>query len=66
MSNADVYRERAAECQRQADAVVSESARKALRDIAQKYLKLAANEERSARLPGLGDGKGTPPPDARD
>ena len=47
MSNADVYRERAAECQRQADAVVSESARKALRDIAQKYLKLAANEERS-------------------
>ena len=50
MSNGDVYRKRAAECQRQADAAVTESVRETLQDIADKYRMLAANEERSGAL----------------
>jgi hypothetical protein len=46
MSQADDYRERAAECQRDADATVTPTTREMLRDIAKKYLALAANEER--------------------
>jgi hypothetical protein len=46
MSQADHYRERAAEYQRQADAAVSPTSRVTLQDIAKKYLALAANEER--------------------
>jgi hypothetical protein len=66
MSQADVYRERAAECQRQADAAVSEDVRKTLRDIAKKYLALAANEERSrAWSARVANEKSTPPFDAR-
>jgi hypothetical protein len=50
MSKADVYRKRAAECQRQADAAVTESVRETLQDIADKYRVLAANEERSGAM----------------
>jgi hypothetical protein len=50
MSKADVYRKRAAECQRQADAAVTESVRETLQDIAGKYRMLAANEERSGAM----------------
>jgi hypothetical protein len=46
MSKADLYRKRAAECQRPADAAVTGSGREALRDIADNYRTLAANEER--------------------
>ena len=65
MSNIDVYRKRAAECQRQADAAVLDSVRETLQEIADKYLALAANEERSAVMPGSANGRGTPSPDAR-
>ena len=41
MSNVDVYRKRAAECQRQADAAVLESVRETLQEIADKYLDIA-------------------------
>ena len=51
MSKADVYRKRAAECQRQADTAVTESVRETLQDIADKYRMLAANEERSGAMP---------------
>ena len=50
MSKADMYRKRAAECQRQADAAVTESVRETLQDIADKYRMLAANEERSGAM----------------
>jgi hypothetical protein len=50
MSKADVYRKRAVECQRQADAAVTESVRETLQDIADKYRMLAANEERSGAM----------------
>jgi hypothetical protein len=50
MSKADMYRKRAAECQRQADAAVTGSVREALRDIADNYRTLAANEERSGAM----------------
>ena len=50
MSNGDVYRKRAVECQRQADAAVTESVRETLHDIADKYRMLAANEERSEAM----------------
>jgi hypothetical protein len=50
MSNGDVYRKRAVECQRQADAAVTESVRETLHDIADKYRMLAANEERSGAM----------------
>jgi hypothetical protein len=50
MSNTDVYRKRAVECQRQADAAVSESVKETLHDIADKYRMLAANEERSGAM----------------
>jgi hypothetical protein len=53
MSQTDYYRERAAECHQQADAVTSESVRKTLRNVAKKYLALAANEERSAMFDAL-------------
>lgn len=67
MSNADVYRKRAAECQRQADAAVSESVRETLQEIAHKYLVLAANEDWSEAMSGpAARGPGTPRPDARD
>jgi hypothetical protein len=67
MSNADVYRKRAVECQRQADAAVTESVRETLQDVADKYQALAANEERSGAMPKLsGDGPTAKPPDARD
>jgi len=46
MSTADVYRKRADECQRQADAAVTESVRETLQGVAAKYRALAANEER--------------------
>jgi hypothetical protein len=66
MSNADIYRKRAAECQRQADAAVLESVRETLQEIADKYLALAANEERSVGMSGLATkGRGDPSPDAR-
>jgi hypothetical protein len=47
MSPADDYRQRAADCRRQADQAASEDVRKTLRKIAEQYLALAANEERS-------------------
>ena len=50
MSKADMYRKRAAECQRQADAAVTGSVREILRDIADKYRMLAANDERSGAM----------------
>jgi hypothetical protein len=50
MSNGDVYRKRAVECQRQADAAVTESVRETLHDIADKYRMLAANEVRSGAM----------------
>ena len=50
MSKADMYRKRAAECQRQADAAVTGSVREALRDIADNYRTLAANEEQSGAM----------------
>jgi hypothetical protein len=50
MSNGDVYRKRAVECQRQADAAVTQSVRETLHDIADKYWMLAANEERSGAM----------------
>jgi hypothetical protein len=59
MSKADVYRKRAAECQRQADAAVLESVRETLLDVAEKYRALAANEERS-RAMVKPDGEGSP------
>ena len=66
MSKADVYRKRAAECQRQADAAVTESIRETLQDIADKYRALAANEERSEAMVELGSKRSkTEPPDAR-
>ena len=66
MSTADVYRKRAAECQRQADAAVTESVRETLQDIADKYRVLAANEERSGEMLKPGDKVSkTGPPDAR-
>ena len=66
MSKADEYRQRAAECQRQAEAARIPGARKTLLEIAKKYLKLADNEERhEAFSPGATGGKGKPPPDAR-
>ena len=66
MSKADVYRKRAAECQRQADAAVTESVRETLQDIADKYRALAANEERSGATVKPGDKvPKTEPPDAR-
>ena len=63
MSKADVYRKRAAECQRQADAAVTESVRETLQDIADKYRALAANEERSGAVvnPGADRPVGVPP-----
>jgi GAF domain-containing protein len=51
MSDANLYRERAAETQRLADAAESDSVRETLQDIARKYLNLAANEERAALVP---------------
>jgi outer membrane protein TolC len=68
MSNVDIYRKRAAECQRQADAAVSDSVRETLQEVADKYLALAANEERSVAMSSSAThGKGTrrPSPDAR-
>ena len=66
MSKADVYRKRAAECQRQADAAVTQSVRETLQDIADKYRALAANEERSGAMLTPGDKVSkTEPPDAR-
>ena len=50
MSKADVYRKGAVECQRQADAAVTESVRETLHDIADKYRMLAANEARSGAM----------------
>ena len=50
MSKADVYRKRAAECQRQADAAVTESVRETLQNVAEKYRTLAANEERAGAV----------------
>ena len=67
MSTADVYRKRAVECQRQADAAVTESVRETLQDVADKYQALAANQERSgATLKLSPDEPTTKPPDARD
>ena len=66
MSNVDVYRKRATQCQRQADAAVTKSVRETLRNIADKYWALAADEERSGAVQQP-DGKvsKTEPPDAR-
>jgi hypothetical protein len=63
MSKADVYRKRAAECQQQADAAVLESVRATLLEVADKYLALADNEERSEVMPGseTNNSRGTPP-----
>jgi hypothetical protein len=67
MSKADVYRKRAAEYQRQADAAELKSVRKTLRDVADKYLALADNEERSEVMLGSSaNGRATPSPDAHD
>jgi molecular chaperone GrpE (heat shock protein) len=65
MSKADVYRKRAAECQQQADAAMLESVRATLLEVADKYLALADNEERSAMMAGSATNGGTPSPDAR-
>jgi hypothetical protein len=65
MSSADTYRRRGAECQRQADAAASESVRETLLEISQKYLNLAANEERSVAMLSGPKVRGTPSPDAR-
>ena len=65
MSSADTYRRRAAECQRQAAAAALDGVRETLLEIAQKYLNLAANEERSATMPSAPKGPETPSPDAR-
>jgi len=66
MSNADVCRKRALECQRQADAAVSPSVRETLQEVADKYLALAASEERSVTMsPSASKGYRTPSPHAR-
>ncbi len=66
MSKADVYRKRAAECQRLADAATRESVRETLIEVADKYLALADNEERSTMMLGSAtNGRGIPSPDAR-
>ena len=66
MPTADCYRRRAAECQHLADAAMSESVRDTLQEIAQKYLSLAAHEERSLAIPPAAtNGRGAPSPDAR-
>jgi hypothetical protein len=66
MSNADFYRERAAECQRLADAATLRDVRETLQDVANKYLALAANEERCAMIPGsAANRQATPPTHAR-
>jgi hypothetical protein len=66
MSNADVYRKRAAECQRQADVAVSPSVRETLQEIADKYLALAANDDWSETMSRpAAPGRETLPPDAR-
>jgi hypothetical protein len=66
MPTADCYRRRAAECQHLADAAMSESVRETLHDIADKYLALAANEDRSSTMLDVA-AKCRPPqsPDAR-
>jgi hypothetical protein len=66
MPTADCYRRRAAECQHLADAAMSEIVRDTLQEIAQKYLSLATNEERSSTMLDVA-AKGRPPqpPDAR-
>jgi histone H3/H4 len=46
MSSADVYRKRAAECRRQADAAITKSVRETLSELADKYLELATKAER--------------------
>jgi hypothetical protein len=46
MSSTDVYRKRATECQRQADAAVTQSVRETLSELADRYLQLATNAER--------------------
>jgi hypothetical protein len=46
MSSTDVYRKRATESQRQADAAVTPSVRETLSELADKYLELATNAER--------------------
>jgi hypothetical protein len=52
MSKAQDYRDRAAECQREAGAAKSENVRASLLDIAEKYLSLAANEDWSTAMLG--------------
>ena len=66
MSSAECYRRGAVECQRQADAATTESVRETLHDIADKYLALAANEDRSSTMLDVA-AKCRPPqsPDAR-
>jgi hypothetical protein len=67
MSNADVYRKRATEYQRQADAAFLQSVRETLQEVANKYSALAANEDRSEAMSGRAmRGPQTPPPDARE
>jgi histone H3/H4 len=58
MSSADVYRKRATECQRQADAAVTQSVRETLSELADKYLELATKAERST-LTSRADRKGS-------
>jgi hypothetical protein len=66
MSKVDIYRKRAAECQRLADAALVTSTRETLQEIADKYLALAANEERSvAMVPSAMKPQGAPSPDAQ-
>ena len=66
MSQADEYRQRAAVCQRQGDAAATPGARDTLRDIAKKYLKLAANEERAASMSAQeAAANGSAPPERR-
>jgi len=50
MSDVEKFRRRAAECERQAAATASLTARDLLQDIASKYLALAVNEERAAAM----------------
>src|SRR5258705_4861978 len=65
MSEEEIFRQRAAECQRQAEEARSKEVSETLRGIAKTYLALAANEERSKALAAFGaGGSATPEPAA--
>jgi hypothetical protein len=53
MSEAKIYRQRAADCERLADEAISKEVKETLREVAKKYVALATNEERSNRRPPI-------------